>query len=339
MKDMLMKLISNKSLYLKILAGLIIIIAIIVIGSCCKSTKYGNSSGNNNNFGIAVQDGKWIYYIEMDDDEPTGIFKVKENGKKTEKVIDGNIFGLNIIDNYIYCVEYNEDDAQYNLIRVKKNGNNKETLAKNIDEAPIMVVDKWVYYNKNSNLYRVKLDGTDREKISDKKISYYHIDGKWIYYIYKIEGSQYIARMKLDGEKSERISKAEEDRKYEAVYVKGGKIYFIVAKQNENYDYTYYLYKMNKKGEKKEQICKLDANVQYINMQEKAIYYTVTEDYNEYTVKHIKYNGTDKQIITNTKEALNLNVTDKWVFFLGINSDNNSIMKMVSIKGDKEKEL
>ena len=43
MKDMLMKLISNKSLYLKILAGLIIIIAIIVIGSCCKSTKYGNS--------------------------------------------------------------------------------------------------------------------------------------------------------------------------------------------------------------------------------------------------------------------------------------------------------
>ena len=53
--------------------------------------------------------------------------------------------------------------------------------------------------------------------------------------------------MKLDGEKSERISKAEEDRKYEAVYVKGGKIYFIVAKQNENYDYTYYLYKMNKK--------------------------------------------------------------------------------------------
>ena len=132
MKDMLMKLISNKSLYLKILEGLIIIIAIIVIGSCCKSTKYGNSSGNNNNFGIAVQDGKWIYYIEMDDDEPTGIFKVKENGKKTEKVIDGNIFGLNIIDNYIYCVEYNEDDAQYNLIRVKTNGNNKETLAKDL---------------------------------------------------------------------------------------------------------------------------------------------------------------------------------------------------------------
>lgn len=339
MKEKIMKIILNKNLCLKILAGIIIIIAILVVTSCVKKTEYGNSNGNNNNLGLAVEKGKWIYYINMDDNEPVGIAKVKNNGKKTEKVIDGNIYGLNIIDNYIYCVEYDEDDSQYNLIKVKTNGKNKEILARNIDESPIMAVNKWIYYQKNRALYRVRTNGTNRENVSNKNISYYHIDNDWIYYIYKREGSQYIAKMKIDGEKSEKISKAEDNMTYESLYVKGGKVYFIVAKQNENYDSTYYLYKMNKKGSNKEQICKIDANCIYFNMQENAIYYTITEDYNEYTIKYIKYNGTGKTIIKETKASSYINITKDWIFSIGVDSNLDSVTTMISIKGDKEKEL
>jgi len=72
---------ANKSISMKIIAGLIIIIAILVITSCFKGDKYGNTAGNINNMGLAVQDGKWIYYVGIDNEDPVGIYKVKTNGK------------------------------------------------------------------------------------------------------------------------------------------------------------------------------------------------------------------------------------------------------------------
>ena len=67
---------------------------------------------------------------------------------------------------------------------MKTNGKKKEVLAQDVDASQVIAMEKWVYYFKNSNLYRVRTNGTDREKISDRKISYYQIDGSKIYYIY-----------------------------------------------------------------------------------------------------------------------------------------------------------
>ncbi len=332
-------ILTNKSLVMKMIAVIIVIIAIIVIASSLNGTKVGNAASNSHNLGLAVQDGSWIYYVAVDDDEPVGIYKVKNNGKKTEKVADGYMYNLNIVDNYIYCLEYNEDEERNDLIKIKTNGKNKETLARDIDENQIMLVDKWVYYYKDNSLYRVKTSGTDREKLSDREIEYYQIDGNWIYYIYENEDSQYIAKMKLDGEDSIRIAKADSSMQYEALCIKGGKIYYIASKNNDSYDRDYYLYKMNKKGNNTEQICKIDTNIQYINMQDDAIYYTVTEDYEDSTIKYIKYNGTDKTTIKKTKYATNINVVKDWVIFLGMDDDYNSLMKMISIDGEEEKDL
>lgn len=333
-------IITNKSIFMKVLAAIIVIIAVIVICSCFKGAKYGNSAGNSSNMGLAVQDGSWIYYVEVDDDEPVGICRVKNNGKKTEKVVDGYMYELNIIDNYIYCIEYNEDEYRSDLIKIKTNGKNKEILARDIDEGQVVATDKWVYYYKNDTLYRVKLDGTDREKISDKEITYYQIDGNWIYYIYETDNSQtYIAKMKLNGEKAQRIAKAGEDEEYEALYVKGGKIYYSVSKVNDNYDYEYSLYKMNKKGEKSEKVCKIDENIQHINMQEDGIYYTTTEDYDNYEIKYIKYNGTDKQTIKKAEGVEAINVTEDWIVIAEQDENYDISMKMINKRGDKEKDL
>ena len=329
---------ANKSLVMKILAVVIVIIAIIVIASSLKGTRNGNLASNSDNLGLAVQDGSWIYYVEVDDEEPVGICKVKTNGKKTEKIADGYMYNLNISDNYIYCLEYNEDEERNDLIKIKTNGKNKETLARDIDENQIMVSGKWIYYYKDDNLYRVKTSGTDREKISEREIEYYDIDGNWIYYIYENDNSQYIAKMKLDGEDATRIAKADEEE-YETLYIKGGNIYDIASEETDSYDRDYYLYKMNKKGNKEERICKIDTNIQYINMQEDKIYYTITENYSDSTIKCIKYNGTDKTTIKKTEYAMNINVVEDWVIFLGIDEDYNNSMKMISIDGEDEKDL
>lgn len=347
MKDKLMKGIefikniisTRKQLIIKIMAPLIIIIAILVISSCFKEAEYGNSTANAYNLGLAVQDGKWIYYVETDAGEPVGICRVKNNGKKEEKVAEGQMCYLNIIDNYIYCLEYDEDNYRNNLIKIKTNGKNKQILARDIDDEQIIATNKWIYYFKSDSLYRAKLDGTSREKISDRDIEYYHIDDHWIYYIYSNEGSQYIAKMKLDGDDAQRIAKAEETTKYQTIYVKGSKIYYVISKANENYDYTYYLCRMNKKGEKIKQICKLDANVQDISMQEEIIYYTVTKDYDEYEIKSIKYNGTNKKTLKKSEDVSNINIVGNWILFLGLDDDYEDTIKMISLDGKKEENL
>lgn len=331
---------TNKSLFMKIISGIIIIIAILVIASCFNGEEKGNSSGNSYNSGLAVQDGKWIYYVEVDDNEPVGISKVKTNGKKKQKIADGYMYYLNIIDNNIYCLEYDEDKDQNNLIKIKTNGKEKEILARDIEEAQIIAIDKWIYYYKNQNLYRVKLNGTDRQKVSNKEIMYYQIEGNNIYYIYQNNNSQYIAKMKLDGTDSKRIAKidtSETEEKYIALYVKAGKIYYITA--NEEYNKDYYLYKMNNKGENIEKICKIDDNILNVNMQQDAIYYIVAENYNSYKIKSIKYNGTAKETLKEEEMAGGISVTSDWIVYLGINEDYDDIMKMISLDGKKIEEL
>ncbi len=329
---------TKKSMCLKIVAVLIILIAIIVIALSFKGEKIGNTVGNSNNYGIAMQDGKWIYYMEFDDDEPVGICRVKNNGKKIEKVASGEFQGLNIIDNYIYCLEY--EDSDYNLIKMKKNGKNKEILARDVDdETSVTVTDKWVYYSKNDNLYRVKTNGTERTKVSEREILYYQISDNWIYYIYETNSAEYIAKMKLNGEDSEKIAKVEDDEEFEALLVKGSKIYYVKSERNDDLDYEYYLYKMNKNGKKQEKVCKIDDNISNINMQEDYIYYTTTNNYEDYSIKCMKYNGTDKTTIKKDYMVSSINVVKNWVVYVTVNGDNESMMKMVSLDGEKEKEL
>lgn len=330
---------ANKSLSMKIIAALIIVATIIVILSCSNGMEYGNTSGNSSCMGIATQQGKWIYYLEYDNNEVVGICKAKLNGTNKEKVAEGKFSYLNVVDDYIYCLEYVETETQYNLIKIKTNGKNKEILARDIDRNVIIAVDNWVYYNKNEKLHRVKFNGTDRTKISDKDISYYQIDGDEIYYIYKTEGTQYIAKMETDGEESRRIAKAHEELTFETIYVKGGKIYYIASNYDKDYNREYYLYKMNKKGEKAEKVVRLDKNVNHINMQEDAIYYTVLENYNTYRIKRIEYNGTNKKVIKETELVKTINVIEDCIIYITVDEEYDSVLKIVNNEGKEEKVL
>ena len=96
---------------------------------------------------------------------------------------------------------------------------------------------------------------------------------------------------------------------------------------------------MNKKGEKITKICKIDSNLKEINMQEDAIYYTVMNDYENYTVKSIKDNGTNKTTIKKAKALDNLNVVKKWIAVNTINEDYDTIIQIISKDGQKEKNL
>ena len=56
-------------------------------------------------------------------------------------------------------------------------------------------------------------------------------------------------------------------------------------------------------------------------------------------LKTIKYNGTDKEVIKKVSDLSNINITKDWVVFLGENDEYDTIMKMIELDGNEEKEL
>ena len=305
-KDIVLEFIqTHKPLVLKILAAMIVIITILVISSVFKKDEIGNTSGNLNfNYGIVAEDGKWTYYMEFDDNEPSGIYRVKTNGEKTQKILGGYYEYVNVVDNYIYCLEKDEDDNQYNLVKIKTNG----------------------------NLYSIKTNGSDKNKISDKNIQYYEICNNLIYYIYENDGNSYIARMKLDGDKNTRIGKLEDDE-YIALHVKGSKVYYIVLEGGSQYK----LYKMNKNGEKEERIYTFSEDIENINMQDDAIYYTVKDG--EYKICTINYKAANKGVIKKVSNLDAIGISGKWVFYVYENEDNEIVIERIKINGEQQQSL
>lgn len=323
---------EHKKISLRILAGLIVLITIVVIASALKEDKIGNTAGNlMANHGISAEAGKWTYYIEFDDGEPSGIYRVKTNGSKTEKIKGGYFEYINVIDKYIYCLEKDEDKKQYNLVKMKTNGNKKETIAKNIDYAPITAAGDRVYYFKEGILYRIKTNGSDKQKLSEKDISYYEISGNMIYYIYENEGDSYIAKMKLNGEKNTRIGKLE-DSSYVALHVKGNKIYYVILDEENKYK----LFKMKTNGEKEERLYTFSNSIDCINMQDDTIYYVFRDG--KYNISKINYKAGDKETIKKIDEVEAIGISGKWVFYVE-ESENDLIIERVTTNGKKEQSL
>lgn len=328
----------NKTWLFKILILFIVMMGIFTIVGKVKTDDNGNTAGNLYTHGISAIDGKWIYYISFDDNEPAAIYKVKKKGEKKEKITEGYFEYLNVVDGHIYCIERNEEKAEYNLIKMTIKGKKKETLAKNIDEEPITVKGKKVYYLKDRKLYSIKTNGSDRDKLSDKEIEYYQISGNMIYYIYSNEGDSYLAKMKKSGKKNLRIGKLkkEEKAKYKMLQVKGNKIYYITELENENSDKTLALYAMNKKGEKIEKMHTLPDYSEIINMQEDAIYYVVEDD--EYKIYRMNYKTGKREIIKKVDDLETIGISGKWLFYV-TEADSDIIIKRIDFKGSKEQKL
>lgn len=327
---------EHKKIVLSILAGLIVIITILVVWSTLGKQEMGNTAGNlYGNHGIAAQSGKWVYYMWFDDNKPAGIYRVKENGKKTEKVNEGYYEYINVVSKYIYCIERDADKGEFNLVKIKTNGKTKEVLASNIDSKPITVANDKIYYFKEGIFYCISVNGTDRKKLSDKDIRYYEISNNKIYYIFQNESDSYIAYMKKNGEKSVNLGKLE-DSEYIALHVKGNQVYYIMRdSEDEN---AYKLYKMNKKnGGKVQRIYSLSNRVEYINMQDDAVYFATRDG--DIQITSINYKAAHKIDLKKIEKLDAIGTSKKWVYYVTESEDNEIIMERINKKGEKEQSL
>lgn len=326
-------IVANKLVSIIIAVALFVIVLGIVI--MCNKVKIGNTSGNLNNLGFSVKSGNWIYYLGYDGGNADGIYRVKANSNKKEKITSDYGYYLNKSGNYIYYYDAEEND----IIKMKENGKDKEVFVKDVDTEKIMVVDNWVYYFKNSTLYRIKTNGENKQKISKKSIENYEVVGNWIYYSYYNDGEYIIAKMKTNGEDISKI----DSKAGKVFFVNGNNLYYIYEKYNaEELTTTYQLYKMKTNGKDKEKIANIDGKVDIdtVNFDGKQIYYAKINEDNELGIYRMKLNGKNETRIIDIKGySTSINVYNDWIYYPDENENGDIEIYKIKTNGKDKQSL
>lgn len=303
---------KKKIVLISILLIILIIIALII---CSIITKPKNINNNLNNMGFVSNKGSYIYYIGFKDDNIDGIYKAKLNGENKEKINDGYCYYLNVEGKYIYYI----DVQTYGLVKMNLNTKKKQTLVENIDLNPITLKNGWVYYFKDYVFYRIKIDGTNEQKLADadKHIYSYQIVDNWIYYSYSNNENYSLAKMKTNGDKDTKIN----DDVGTNFQVNEDTIYYIYSKYNsETYSYSYDLYKIKTNGKNKKKIKSIEGNLSAINISNSGVYY-VKENEDKYKIYKLSFNGKTEKEILEIGDRSYINIVKDYIYYL---DDNNN---------------
>lgn len=176
----------------KITGLLLIIVTSIAIMSGCESFSGTTVSR-------IMKSGEWIYYINIKEDT---LYKMKPDFSEKTKFESGVATDYSVIqeDNIYYI-----DGEGISKVQTDGRGQAKVLDLEAENMFGFYVSGDWIYYPlKSGEVYRVKTDGTEKNKIA--KIGSFNgsmtVSGDWIYY----EDGNNLSRMKTDGTGAERVS-------------------------------------------------------------------------------------------------------------------------------------
>lgn len=321
---------KEKKKVLPKIIGLIIILSVLIAGYFLYNSglisfkKVGNSIGNIRNFGSMAQIGKWIFFVN---EEEKCIYKVDKNGNNKEIILEdnGEIFGLNVYKNKLYFITMQEKVELENEIDVVNNkicsmnldGSDLKVINDNEfnnDTYEIYVVNNKIYYiGEDANIYRMSLEGENKEVINSDATGFIGITDKYILLniLDKDEnGNSKLVTysMNLDGEDKKALTG---ERLY-SVGIVGDEVYYVnenkeinkvniitgekteISKttaynmnisnnkiyfMNYDEDFNIAIYKMDLDGKNEEELLKLDGYSKFLNVDKnKILYIDVTND-------------------------------------------------------------
>ena len=158
-----------------------------------------------------------IYFIRLIDnkyhimDGAWQIFVMDLNGKNMKMLSIEDVYGIRVIDKYIYYDPAANPFMKSRFSRMDLDGKNKKRLFADESYQEIVTNDS-IYFLSNTetgyySLYKSDLDGKNIELIAED-ISDMAIEGDWVYYIDHERVKPYgatICKMKLDGTEKSKI--------------------------------------------------------------------------------------------------------------------------------------
>ncbi|GGF66634.1 hypothetical protein GCM10010912_09530 [Paenibacillus albidus] len=274
-------------------------------------SKYAEANGNMANWGNAASDGKYHYYVKAENNNTDTLFRYDTQTRKTKKLLNTkSIYNLMFVDDWIYYLgTTNYRNDAYDIYKIKKDGTNKSKVTNMTNLTRFMYIDNgWIYFsywNKDNNLYKMKLNGTSLTRLSSQPgVSRINIWGDWVFF----EGERQLFKVNKDGKNEKLISPAE---RY--FITAGGKIYL------GGFDGD--LSKVSTDGTSFEQsfLVAEDAygmpDITAVNMRGEYIYYYEKDDNR---IIRVNRNGTGKSSFVTllTDYSVNtINIAGNWMYY------------------------
>jgi hypothetical protein len=190
--------------------------------------------------------GDWIYYTNYSDNGC--IYKMHTDGTEETKLNSTPSAYINVVDGWIYyCDTTNGYDNGAEIYKIKTDGTGLTDLkTKGLE---LLVTDGYVYY-KNLNdgvcLYRVKIDGTGNEKVSDSECMCFNVQGDWLYTDGTSAGNRYLYKISISTKQKIQLNSDHTDQ----ICLIGDWIYYI----NQADDNSTTLYRIHTDGTGRQEI-------------------------------------------------------------------------------------
>lgn len=291
----------------------------------------GNTPGNINNIGLVEQKDGWIYYSNYSDNEY--LYKMRTDGTEKTKLNSETSAYINVVGDWVYFEEEVKDsrpddgsdrENYWLLYKIRIDGTDKTKLS-NDRMGNLNIVGDWIYYKNCSDearLYKIHTDGTSKTEITEDQAGFINVVGDWIYYT-NYSDEWYLYKIKTDGSSKMQLN----NYKSREVDVIGDWIYFV------NMDDSFYIYKIRINGE--DETILVDNETAYINIVGDWIYYNNYDD-NKYLYK-VRTDGSNR-IRLNCEASYCLNVLGDWIYYTTRNDDNIDYLNKIRTDGT-EKQL
>ncbi len=156
-----------------------------------------NTISNLNNAGIAAQQGDWIYYIYKKDNNYS-LYKKKMDNSSETKICDDCSLSINVVGDYIYYINHS------NIYKIKTDGTDKKQICQE-KASRIYVVDDFICYQNMDDMKIYILNLTDNEtyKLCDDTVEYgkFIVNEDCIYY-----SSNGLNKIKIDGSNKTKLT-------------------------------------------------------------------------------------------------------------------------------------
>ena len=257
----------------------------------------GNTIGNIMNGGMIAQSGEWTY-IQIGGHLYLSSLLRHNNitGEVEFLLIDDVFHTVNVIGDWVIY-------ARYQIYKLNTITMEEVVISTNrASSTSISVVDGWVYYvtRSSTGIYRVKLDGSNHEQISDAYTFTAVVHDGWIYFRCR-DSNWSVHKIKLDGSELTQLNYYDSIR----LNIYDDWIFFV------NRDKDNALYKMRTNGSDISRV--IESRVNHINVLEGWIYFG-NFDNNEYLYR-VRVDGTEKEMVID-RPALAISLTDDWVYFI-----------------------
>jgi hypothetical protein len=288
-------------------------------------------------FAYFIVHGDWIYYSAVMEDMK--LYKMKTNGTQKTKVYDIHADYKNISGDWIYYGNFHDGD----LMKIKLDGTGRTKISDDGAASIINIIDDLIFFKEDDVFYRVKTDGTEKQRMQDLLIktpedvtselikgavntmgnsnmnlrndAFIARQGDWEFY----QDDYLIYRQKADGSQKTIIKYLYNIKNINVV---GSMIYYMADEK---------MYSMLNNGSNETKLSEDPARCMYVVGD--WIYYVHNTEGKLY---RMKTDGSGRTLLC-TEAVEDINIIEDWIYFNNDESSKRGLYKMKLDGMDKSK--